>query len=216
VRRRKAKAISASLIIYIDFNQGKRGECMAGKLTGKKIAILVADGFEQIEMTAPRKALEIEGAVTHIISPNTDMVKGWQYTDWGDFFDVDVTLRKADANNYQALLLPGGVMNPDKLRIDEDAVAFVAHFVRDGKPIAAVCHGPWTLIETGFVKGRTMTSWPSLKTDLRNAGATWVDKEVVVDNGLITSRKPDDISAFNEKMIKEFVQGVHMHQHFAA
>jgi deglycase len=189
---------------------------MASKLTGKKIAILVADGFEQIEMTAPRKALEAEGAITHVISPNRDMVKGWQHTDWGDFFDVDIPLIKADAANYQALLLPGGVMNPDKLRIDKDALTFVTHFVRDGKPIAAICHGPWTLIETGFVKGRTMTSWPSLKTDLKNAGAIWVDKEVVVDSGLVTSRKPDDIPAFNEKMIKEFVEGVHMHQHFAA
>lgn len=189
---------------------------MAGKLTGKKIAILVADGFEQIEMTAPRKAFEDAGATTQLISPNTDSVKGWQHTDWGYSFDVDVSLKKADTNNYQALLLPGGVMNPDKLRWDKDAVAFVKHFVRDGKPIAAICHGPWTLIETGLVKGRTITSWSSLRTDLKNAGATWVDEEVVVDNGLVTSRKPDDIPAFNEKMIEEFTEGVHLQQQFAA
>ncbi|HSX09543.1 MAG TPA: type 1 glutamine amidotransferase domain-containing protein [Candidatus Saccharimonadales bacterium] len=189
---------------------------MSNKLTGKKVAILVADGFDQIEMTAPRKALEEAGATTHLISPNPESVKGWQHTEWGDVFDIDVPLQKADASEYQALLLPGGVMNPDKLRSNEDAVAFVKHFVRDGKPIAAICHGPWTLIETGAVKGRTMTSWPSLKTDLRNAGATWVDREVVVDNGLVTSRNPDDIPAFNEKMIEEFTEGVHMQQQLAA
>ena len=189
---------------------------MAGKLANKKVAILVADGFEQVEMTAPRKVLEVAGAVTHLISPNPNMVKGWQHTDWGDSFDVDVHLKKANPSDYDALLLPGGVMNPDKLRINADAVSFVKSFVRDGKPIAAICHGPWTLIEAGAVKGKTMTSWPSLKTDLRNAGATWVDEEAVVDNGLVTSRNPDDIPAFNEKMLEEFAQGVHMHQQFAA
>jgi protease I len=189
---------------------------MQGILTNKRVAILVADGFEQIEMIAPRKALEEAGAMTHLISPNIDVVEGWQHINWGDTFDVDVTLRKADASEYQALLLPGGVMNPDKLRWNENAVAFVKHFVRDGKPVAAICYGPWTLIETGVVKGRTMTSWPSLKTDLKNAGATWVDEEVIVDNGIVTSRKPDDIPAFNEKMINEFAEGVHMQQHFAA
>jgi len=189
---------------------------MEQKLTGKKIAILVADGFEQVEMTAPRKALEDTGAVAHIISPNSDSVKGWQHTDWGDAFDVDVPLVKADAGAYDALLLPGGVMNPDKLRWNEKAVAFVTEFLKAGKPIAAICHGPWTLIETGGIKGRTVTSWPSLKTDLRNAGATWVDERVVVDEGLVTSRKPDDIPAFNQKMIEEFAEGVHMNQQFAA
>src|SRR6266404_4880851 len=146
---------------------------MQGKLTGKKVAILIADGFEQVEMTEPRKALEEAGALTHIISPNPERVKGWQHTQWGDSFDVDVRLEKANASNYDALMLPGGVTNPDKLRINTDAVAFVKEFVRNGKPIAAICHGPWTLIEAGGVKGRTMTSWPSLKTDLKNAGATW-------------------------------------------
>jgi protease I len=192
------------------------GDTMQGKLSGKKIAILIADGFEQSEMTEPRKALEEEGAVTNIISPNTDTVKGWQHTGWGDSYDVDVMLQRANASDYDALMLPGGVMNPDKLRMNPEAVNFVNEFVRSNKPIAAICHGPWTLIEAGAVKGRTMTSWPSLKTDLKNAGATWVDEEVVVDNGLVTSRKPDDIPAFNRKMIEEFVEGVHMHQHFAA
>lgn len=189
---------------------------MAGKLINKKVAILLTDGFEQVEMTEPRKALEQEGAVTHLISPNKDSVKGWQHTDWGDSFDVDRPLLKADASDYDALLLPGGVMNPDRLRMNPDAVAFVKAFGRAGKPIAAICHGPWTLIEAGIARGKTLTSWPSLKTDLQNAGATWVNKEVVVDNGLVTSRKPDDIPAFNAKMIEEFVEGVHMHQQFAA
>lgn len=189
---------------------------MAGKLTNKKVAILVADGFEEVEMTEPRKALEQEGAITHLISPNMENVKSWQHTEWGNIFEVDIPLSKVRANDYQMLLLPGGVMNPDKLRMNEDAVDFVSSFVRDGKPIAAICHGPWTLIETGTVKGRKMTSWPSLKTDLRNAGATWVDEEVVVDNGLVTSRKPDDIPAFNQKMIEEFTEGIHPIQQFAS
>lgn len=189
---------------------------MAGKLRNKKVAILVADGFEEVEMTEPRKALEQEGAITHLISPNPEIVKGWRHTDWGDTFDVDIPLVKARGDDYQMLLLPGGVMNPDKLRMNEEAVAFVKSFVRDGKPIAAICHGPWTLIEAGAVKGSTMTSWPSLKTDLKNAGATWVDEKVVADNGLVTSRKPDDIPAFNQKMIEEFAEGIHIRQQFAA
>ena len=193
------------------------GDLMDGKLNGKQIAILVEDGFEQIEMTAPRKALEEAGAVTHLITPGKDMVRGWQHTEWGDRFDADFRLEKAHAADYDALMLPGGVMNPDKLRMNAQAVAFVKEFVRSGKPIAAICHGPWTLIEAGAVKGRTMTSWPSLKTDLKNAGATWVDEEVVVDNGVVTSRKPDDIPAFNKKMIEEIEEGIHtMSQHFAA
>jgi len=189
---------------------------MNTRLENKKIAILVADGFEQVEMTEPRKALEEAGAIAHLISPNADSVKGWQHIDWGELFDVDVPLNKADANDYDALLLPGGVMNPDKLRSNMDAVSFVKEFVKAGKPIAAICHGPWTLIETGMVKGRTMTSWPSLKTDLKNAGASWVDEEVVVNNGLVTSRKPDDIPAFNNKMIEEFAEGIHTQQHHFA
>jgi protease I len=179
------------------------------ELNGRRVAILVADGFEQVEMTDPRKALDDAGAKTDLISPAGSTVKGWEMTDWGDKFPVDVELSKADPDNYDALLLPGGVMNPDKLRQDSKAKRFVQAFVDAGKPIAAICHGPWTLIETGVVHGRQMTSWPSLQTDLRNAGANWVDREVVVDNGLVTSRKPDDIPAFNKKMIEEFREGIH-------
>ena len=182
---------------------------MAQNLTGKKVAILVADGFEQVELTEPKKALEAAGAQTEIVSPAEGKVKGWQHTEWGDELAVDVPLSSADSSSYDALLLPGGVMNPDKLRADQQAVAFVRSFVEAGKPIAAICHGPWTLIEAGAVKGRTMTSWPSLQTDLSNAGATWVDEEVVTDNGLVTSRKPDDIPAFNRKMIEEIAEGRH-------
>ena len=179
------------------------------RLDGKKVAILVADGFEQVEMTEPRDALRQAGAMTQIVSPQHPKVKGWQHTRWGDEFDVDVTLDTADPSQFDALLLPGGVMNPDKLRMNERAVRFVKHFVDQGKPIAAICHGPWTLVEADAVRGRTITSYPSIKTDLKNAGGNWVDKEVVVDNGLVTSRKPDDIPAFNRKMIEEFAEGTH-------
>jgi protease I len=179
------------------------------ELTGRRVAILVADGFEQVEMTKPREALDEAGAKTDLISPQSGKVKGWDLTDWGDKFSVDVELSDADPDNYDALLLPGGVMNPDKLRQNSKAKKFVQAFVDEGKPIAAICHGPWTLIETGAVNGRMVTSWPSLQTDLRNAGANWVDREVVVDNGLVTSRKPDDIPAFNRKMIEEFGEGIH-------
>jgi protease I len=182
---------------------------MSGKLNGKKVAILVADGFEQIEMTEPRKALDEAGAETFIISPAEKEVKGWNHVEWGDKFKVDRTLDAADPEEYDALLLPGGVINPDKLRINPKAVEFVKHFVDEEKPIAAICHGPWTLIEAGAVRGRTLTSWPSLKTDIQNAGGNWVDQEVVTDNGVVTSRKPDDIPAFNKKTIEEFAQGIH-------
>jgi protease I len=182
---------------------------MQKQLTGKKIAILVDDGFEQVEMTEPRKALEDAGAETNLISPQSRHVQGMNHDKKGDQFDVDVSLKKAEAGDYDALVLPGGVANPDQLRVNRDAVKFVKTFVDAGKPIAAICHGPWTLIETGVVKNRTMTSWPSLKTDLINAGATWVDREVVIDRGLVTSRKPDDIPAFNRKMIEEFAGGKH-------
>jgi protease I len=177
---------------------------MSDELNGKKVAILVADGFEQVELTEPRKALEDAGASTELISPEKSKVQGFQHDKPGDAFPVDQALAAADANDFDALLLPGGVANPDKLRMTPAAVEFVKAFVDAGKPIAAICHGPWTLIETGTVRGRTMTSWPSLKTDLRNAGANWVDEEVVVDHGLVTSRKPADIPAFNRKMIEEF------------
>jgi protease I len=180
---------------------------MAGRLSGKRIAILVTDGFEQVEMTEPRKALEDEGAETEIVSPKDDEVRGWNHTEWGDTFDVDVPLDEADADDYDALLLPGGVMNPDKLRNMPDVQTFVRDFGETGKPIAAICHGPWTLIEAGLVSGRTMTSWPSIRTDLRNAGANVVDEEAVVDGTLVTSRKPDDIPVFNARMIEVFERG---------
>ena len=182
---------------------------MAEELKGKRIAILATDGFEEVELTKPKKALEDAGAITDIVSPKGGTIKGWAKTDWGQEIEVDVKLDDADADDYDGLLLPGGVMNPDKLRMDEAAVAFVQEFVDEEKPIAAICHGPWTLIETGVVEGKTMTSWPSLRTDLENAGAEWVDEECVVDNGLVTSRNPGDIPAFNKKMIEEFGEGVH-------
>jgi protease I len=178
-------------------------------LTGKRVAILVADGFEQVEMTEPRRALEEAGARTSLVSPAQGRVQGWNHFDKGDPFPVDVTLDGASAADFDALLLPGGVANPDQLRMLPKAVAFVREFFAAGKPVAAICHAPWTLIEADVVRGRTVTSWPSLRTDLVNAGATWVDQEVSTDNGLVTSRKPDDIPAFNRKMIEEFAEGVH-------
>lgn len=183
---------------------------MANKLEGKKIAILVEEGFEQVELTKPKEALEQEGAETHIISPNKNKeIKAWNHTEWGDKFTVDKRLSEVDATNYDGLLLPGGVMNPDNLRVNKDAVSFVNNFMEAGKPVAAICHAPWTLIETGKVKGKRMTSYHTLKTDLINAGAEWVDEEVVVDQGLVTSRNPDDIPAFNRKMVEEFAEGKH-------
>lgn len=186
------------------------------RLDGKKVAILITDGFEQVEMTEPRKALEDAGARIAVVSPAKGRVRGWKMTDWGDSFEVDVPLDEADAEDYDALVLPGGVANPDKLRMNDKAVLFVRAFLQAGKPIAAICHGPWTLIEADGVQGRTMTSWPSLKTDLKNAGANWVDRSVVIDNGLVTSRKPDDIPDFNRKMIEEFAEGIHRGQRQAA
>jgi protease I len=173
------------------------------------VAALVDNGFEQVELVEPKKALEAAGATVHVVSPQSGKVKGWQHTKWGDEIEVDRVIEQARADEYDALLLPGGVMSPDRLRMNPAAVRFVKAFVDGGKPIAAICHGPWTLIETGAVRGRTMTSWPSLQTDLRNAGAKWVDQECVNDNGLVTSRKPDDIPAFNRKMIEEFAEGRH-------
>lgn len=176
-------------------------------LTGKKIAILVANGFEQEELTEPKKALEKAGATTNIVSPEKNKVKGWKHTEWGDEFTVDVPLDEAQVKNYDALLLPGGVINPDKLRMNPQAVQFVHEFFKANKPIAAICHGPWTLINAEIVKGHQVTSWASIKQDLINAGAHWVDKEVVVDKKLVTSRKPDDIPAFNKEMIALFAKG---------
>ncbi len=185
---------------------------MANELAGRKIAILVENGFEQVEMTEPRRALEEAGAATDLISPQQSQVKAWNQAERGDAFKVDTVLSHADPGAYDALVLPGGVMNPDHLRMNTQAVDFVREFVRSGKPIAAICHGPWMLIEAGAARGRTMTSWPSLQTDLRNAGTTWVDQEVCVDNGIVTSRNPDDIPAFNRKMIEEFQEGRHERQ----
>lgn len=182
------------------------------QLNQKKIAILVADGFEQVELTEPKQALEAAGAQTHIISPKQDTVQGWNHFDKGDRFPVDVVLEQANPENYDALLLPGGVANPDQLRTQPKAVQFVKSFFAAGKPVAAICHGPWTLIDAGVVQGRKVTSWPSLQADLKNAGADWVDQEVVVDNGLVTSRNPHDIPAFNQKMIEEFAEGKHQEQ----
>jgi protease I len=176
-------------------------------LSELKVAILVADGFEQVEMTAPRKALLEAGATTQIVSPAKDQVQGWNHHDKADKFKVDVALADADASDFGALLLPGGVANPDQLRTLPQAVDFVREFVETGKPVAVICHGPWTLVEAGVLKGRSITSWPSLKTDLINAGARWTDQEVVMDRGLISSRKPDDIPAFNRAMIAAFAQG---------
>jgi protease I len=181
-------------------------------LQSKKIAILVTDGFEQVELTEPRKALDAAGAITHIVSPKEDRVKGWQFTDWGDEFEVDVPLDRANPADYDGLLLPGGQINPDKLRADDKAVTFVRRFFEEHKPVAAICHGPWLLVEAGVVRGRTVTSYHSIKTDLKNAGANWVDKEVVVDNGLVTSRNPNDLPAFNRKMVEEFAEGKHEKQ----
>jgi protease I len=176
--------------------------CLATNLHGKRIAILATDGFEQAELTEPRKALDQAGAKTEVISPKSGEIKGWKTRDWGGTVKVDKTLDQAKPQDYDALLLPGGVMNPDHLRMDPMAVSFVHDFVATGRPVAAICHGPWTLIDAGVVKGKTFTSWPSLKTDLKNAGANWVDQEVVTDGQFISSRKPDDIPAFSKALIE--------------
>ena len=182
---------------------------MANELRNKRVAVLADNGFEQSELTEPKKALEQAGASVDVVSPQASKVRGWKHTNWGDEVGVDVRLDQASPEQYDALMLPGGVLNPDKLRINEKAIAFIKHFVDSGKPIAAICHGPWPLIDAGGVRGRKMTSWPSIKNDLKNAGAEWVDQEVVTDRGLVTSRKPDDIPAFNRKMIEEFAEGKH-------
>ncbi len=173
-------------------------------LQGLKVAILVTDGFEQVELMEPRKALDAAGAKTQVVSPKNGKVRGWKFTEWGDDVAVDVPLEKARADEFDALLLPGGVINPDKLRIEPKAVQFVKAFFDAQKPVASICHGPWTILEAGAAKGRQITSWPSLKTDLRNAGAEWMDEESVTDGNLTTSRKPDDLPAFNRAMIELF------------
>jgi deglycase len=182
---------------------------VSNELRSKRVAALVDVGFEQSELVEPKQALEAAGARVDVVSPQSGKVMGWQHEHWGQEVTVDRPLEAASPDDYDALLLPGGVMSPDRLRMNQEAVAFVKAFVDAGKPIAAICHGPWTLIEAGAVRGRTVTSWPSLKTDLRNGGANWVDRDVVTDNGLVTSRKPDDIPAFNRKMIEEFAEGRH-------
>ena len=178
-------------------------------LSSRKVAILTEEGFEQIELTSPLEALKAAGATVHVVSPRSGKIKAWDKTNWGIEIDVDRQLSDVSPDDYDALVLPGGVLNPDKLRQNKDAVAFVSAFLDEGKPLAAICHGPQMLIETGMVGGRTLTSYPSLKTDLENARAHWIDQEVVVDNGLVTSRRPDDLPAFNKKMIEEIAEGVH-------
>lgn len=177
-------------------------------LKGLNVAILVTDGFEQVELTGPRKALDEAGAATRIVSPKDQRVRAWNFTDWGTELPVDVELDQAKPDDFDALLLPGGVINPDALRMQPKAVAFVKAFFDAGKPVASICHGPWTVIEAGAARGRRIASWPSLKTDLRNAGAEWVDQEAVVDGNLVTSRNPDDIPAFNRAMIDLFAQSL--------
>lgn len=179
---------------------------MAKELTGLKVAILVDDGFEQVELTEPRKALDDAGATTQIVSPRDKQVRGWKFTEWGDSLPVDVKLDGAKAQDFDALLLPGGVINPDSLRMQKNAVAFIKAFFDAGKPVGTICHGPWTIIEAGAARGRQIAAWPSLKTDLRNAGAEWMDQEVVVDGNLVSSRMPDDIPAFNRALIERFGQ----------
>lgn len=186
---------------------------MGDSLKNKRVAILATEGFEYVELAEPKKALEEAGAKTEVVSPKEGKIKGWNHTDWGDSVPVDVNLKSADASRYDALLLPGGVMNPDRLRMEPAAVQFVKAFFEAQKPVAAICHGPWMLVEAGVVRGRNLTSWPSLQTDIRNAGGQWTDQEVVTDQGLVTSRKPADIPAFNKKMLEEFAEGKHKAQH---
>jgi protease I len=178
-------------------------------IAGKRVAILATDGVEQSELSEPRQALDVAGAKTVLISPKSDVIKAWHQGQWGDEITVDVQLSRAHSDDYDVLLLPGGAMNADKLRMEPDAVNFVREIFQAGKPVAAICHAPWLLVEAGVIKGRTVTSWPSLQTDIRNAGGDWVDREVVTDEGLVTSRKPEDIPAFNKKMLEEFAEGIH-------
>jgi protease I len=189
---------------------------MADTIEGKKVAFLATDGVEQVELTDPWKAVEDAGGAPELISLEAGVVQGFNHLDKADTFTVDHTAADADASAYDALVLPGGVANPDELRTDPDAVAFVRAFFDQGKPVAAICHAPWTLIEADVVRGRTLTSWPSLRTDLRNAGATWVDEEVNVDEGLVTSRRPDDLPAFCAKLVEEVAEGTHEGQRTSA
>ena len=185
---------------------------MTQSLKGKRVAILATDGFEQSELTEPHKALIAAGATVEIVAPHGGSIQGMQHHEKGQQVPVDTVLNEAIGQSYDALMLPGGVANPDTLRTNPDAVSFVRTFFEQHKPVAAICHGPWTLIEANVVRGRKLTSWPSLQTDLRNAGAEWVDEEVVIDHGLVTSRKPDDLAAFCPKMIEEFAEGIDQRQ----
>lgn len=178
-------------------------------LKSKRVAILTENGFEEVELTSPKKALENAGIKVDIVSPQKDKVKGWDHDHWSIELPVDVNLSNADSQDYDALVIPGGVINPDKMRANKDCVAFAESFLKAGKPVAAICHGPQLLIETGLIDGRKITSYPSIKTDLQNAGANWVDKEVIVDKGLVTSRSPKDLEAFNKKMLEEIGEGIH-------
>ncbi|RXK83425.1 type 1 glutamine amidotransferase domain-containing protein [Filimonas effusa] len=178
-------------------------------LNGKKVAILTENGFEEVELTSPKEALEKAGATVHIVSKQEGKVKAWDHDHWSIELPVDVSLSEAIAEDYDALLVPGGVLNPDQMRGQQEYVSFATHFLESGKPLAAICHGPQLLIETGLLEGRNMTSYPSIKTDLVNAGVKWEDKEVITDNGLVTSRSPKDLEAFNKKMIEEIAEGVH-------
>jgi deglycase len=193
----------------------REGNSMARKLEGIKVAILVADGFEQVEMTKPREALDEAGAETKIVSLKPGQIQGMHHADKGDTFDVDLVVGKTKPDRFDALMIPGGLLNPDALRSNKDALKFARHFFEEGKPVAAICHGPQVLISADLVRGRKMTSWPAIQVDMRNAGARWVNQEVVVDHGLVTSRKPDDIPAFNKKMIEEFAEDVHSTQEAA-
>jgi protease I len=185
---------------------------MGTELNGKKVAFLAADGVEQVELTEPWKAVEEAGGEPELVSLEEGEIQGFEHHDKGDRFPVDKAVADADPQDYDALVLPGGVINPDILRMHDDAMAFVKRFFEEGKPVGAICHGPWSLVETGLVDGRTVTSWPSLKTDISNAGGTWVDEEIVVDRGLFTSRKPDDLPAFCAKLVEEVAEGVHSEQ----
>ena len=186
---------------------------MAEILTGKKVAMLVEKGFEEVELTSPKKALEEAGATVHIVSPvEGSEVRAWDETDWGGSHPIDVALSDASADDYDALVLPGGVMNPDHLRVQEPARRFVHDFFEQGKPVGSICHGPWTLIDAGVIEGRKVTSYHTLQVDLENAGANWVDEEVVVDQGLVTSRNPGDLPAFNAKLVEEIGEGRHERQ----
>jgi protease I len=178
-------------------------------LSGKKVAIITENGFEEVELTSPKKALEEAGATVHIVSPQKEKVKAWNHDHWSIELPVDVNVSNADPADYDALVVPGGVLNPDQMRVNEDCVEFAKDFLRSGKPVAAICHGPQLLIETGMLQGRNMTSFKSVRTDLENAGVIWEDKEVVVDHGLVTSRSPKDLDAFNRKMVEEIREGIH-------